>query len=125
RRRRRDDRLAREPGLGRRERPGRARLRPEPAGGLAMATRKFDSPPSSLGIYGRALLGVIPGTGSLPLIGGREDDIPQDVLELDATAERERVARYCKVCGFTLRNTLPPTYPHILAFPLHMAMVTD
>ena len=90
-----------------------------------MATRRFDSPPSSLGIYGRALLGVIPGTGSLPLIGGREDDIPQDVLELDATAERERVARYCKVCGFTLRNTLPPTYPHILAFPLHMAMVTD
>ncbi len=90
-----------------------------------MATRKLDSPPSSLGIYGRALLGVIPGTGSLPLIGGREADIPQDVLELDATAERERVAEYCKVCGFTLRNTLPPTYPHILAFPLHMAMITD
>jgi acyl dehydratase len=29
------------------------------------------------------------------------------------------------VCGFTLRESLPPTYPHMLAFPLHLAMMTD
>jgi acyl dehydratase len=30
-----------------------------------------------------------------------------------------------KVCGFTLRDHLPPTYPHVLAFPLHMAVMAD
>src|SRR5262249_55493374 len=27
--------------------------------------------------------------------------------------------------GFALRDHLPPTYPHILAFPLHMAVMAD
>ena len=34
-----------------------------------------------------------------------------------------RVAAYASVCGFTLRDELPPTYPHVLAFPLHMALL--
>ena len=38
-RRRRDDRLVRQPGLDRRQRQRRPRLRPEPAGGVTMATR--------------------------------------------------------------------------------------
>jgi acyl dehydratase len=29
------------------------------------------------------------------------------------------------VCGFEPSQTLPPTYPHILAFPLHLALMTD
>jgi hypothetical protein len=29
------------------------------------------------------------------------------------------------VCGFRLRDELPPTYPHVLAFPLHMRLMTD
>ncbi|MBJ7348199.1 MAG: hypothetical protein JHC87_06480, partial [Thermoleophilaceae bacterium] len=29
------------------------------------------------------------------------------------------------VCEFTMRDTLPTTYPHMLAFPLHMALITD
>jgi hypothetical protein len=29
------------------------------------------------------------------------------------------VAAYAKVCGFVLHDHLPPTYPHVLAFPLH------
>ena len=40
-------------------------------------------------------------------------------------ADRERVADYAKVCGFALRDHLPPTYPHVLAFPLHMAVLAD
>jgi MaoC like domain len=28
-----------------------------------------------------------------------------------------RLARYSRVCGFPLRDELPPTYPHVLAFP--------
>ena len=32
----------------------------------------------------------------------------------------EQLAHYAHVCGFTLRDELPPTYPHVLAFGLHM-----
>ena len=35
------------------------------------------------------------------------------------------LAAYSEVCGFRLRDELPPTYPHILAFPLQMALMTD
>jgi acyl dehydratase len=37
----------------------------------------------------------------------------------------DAVAAYSRVCGFTLRDQLPPTYPHVLAFPLHMAVMAD
>ncbi|MDQ7992794.1 MAG: MaoC/PaaZ C-terminal domain-containing protein, partial [Propionicimonas sp.] len=36
-----------------------------------------------------------------------------------------RLARYARVCGFTLRDTVPPTWLHVLAFPLHLHLLTD
>lgn len=90
-----------------------------------MSARRLDAPPSTLAAYARAVAGSIPGVGSLPLVAGREDDVPGDVLELECAADPARVAAYCRVCEFTLRDTLPPTYPHVLAFPLHMALITD
>lgn len=36
-----------------------------------------------------------------------------------------RLAEYCRVCGFGLRDTLPPTYPHVLAFPLQLVLMAD
>jgi acyl dehydratase len=35
------------------------------------------------------------------------------------------LAAYARVCGFGLRDELPPTYPHVLAFPLAMRLMTD
>jgi acyl dehydratase len=35
------------------------------------------------------------------------------------------LADYARVCGFTLRDTLPATYLHMPAFPLHMQLMTD
>jgi hypothetical protein len=63
----------------------------------------------------------------LPLIGGkRGSDVPDTTLRLNEISVRtEELAAYCKVCGFGLGNTLPATYPHILAFPLHLALMTD
>ena len=29
------------------------------------------------------------------------------------------------MCAFDLRDTVPPTYPHILAFPLQLSLMTD
>lgn len=35
------------------------------------------------------------------------------------------LAAYNRVCGFRLGDELPPTYPHLLAFPLQMALMTE
>ena len=35
------------------------------------------------------------------------------------------MAAYAEVCGFAPSQTLPFTYPHMLAFPLHMGIMTD
>jgi acyl dehydratase len=52
--------------------------------------------------------------------------LPDLALSLDAvTLDTGHVADYARVCGFDLRNELPPTYLHILAFPLAMALMTD
>ncbi len=90
------------------------------------ATRTLDGPPSILPLYARAALPMIPGASLLPFVPGRGSEIPDTELVLAGVRpDPERVASYAKVCGFTLRDTLPPTYPHVLAFPLHMATMAD
>ena len=37
----------------------------------------------------------------------------------------DHVGEYSRVCGFTVRDVAPATYPHVLAFPLHMKLLTD
>jgi acyl dehydratase len=91
-----------------------------------MATRTLDSSPAILPLYARAAAPLIPGASLLPFIPGRGDDVPDLELSLAGVkTEPERVAAYAKVCGFSLRDQLPPTYPHVLAFPLHMAVMAD
>jgi acyl dehydratase len=90
-------------------------------------TRTLDSSPSILPLYARAALPMIPGASMLPFVPGGGGEIP-DGLDLElagVSAKPEDVAAYAKVCGFALRDTLPPTYPHMLAFPLHMAVMSD
>jgi acyl dehydratase len=38
--------------------------------------------------------------------------------------DRARLAAYDRVCGFRLRDELPATYPHVLAFPLALEVMT-
>jgi acyl dehydratase len=69
---------------------------------------------------------MIPGASLLPFVPGRGKEIPE--IELEQTgvrADTGALAAYARVCGFALRETLPPTYPHVLAFPLHMAVMAD
>jgi acyl dehydratase len=90
-------------------------------------TRTLDSSPSILPLYARAALPMIPGASLLPFVPGGGGEIP-DGLDLElagVSAEPADVSAYAKVCGFALRDTLPPTYPHMLAFPLHMAVMSD
>jgi acyl dehydratase len=45
-------------------------------------------------------------------------------VTLSSTVDVSHLAAYDRVCGFALRDTLPPTYPHVLAFPLTMKLMT-
>ncbi|MEX1140972.1 MAG: MaoC/PaaZ C-terminal domain-containing protein [Thermoleophilaceae bacterium] len=91
-----------------------------------MAERTLTRSPSILPLYARAAAPMIPGASLLPFVPGRGREIPDLDLTLpDVQADPEAVAAYAKVCGFSLRDTLPPTYPHVLAFPLHMAVMAD
>jgi acyl dehydratase len=79
--------------------------------------RELSSSPSLAGSYARAVLGLLPGGG---------DELPDHALALPEIAvDRDRLAAYSRVCGFGLRDELPPTYLHILAFPLAMRLMTE
>jgi acyl dehydratase len=94
--------------------------------GEGTRTRKLQSAPSILPLYARAALPLVPGASRLPFVPGGGGEIPDVRLELDrVVADPGAVAAYAKACGFPLRDTLPPTYPHVLAFPLHMALMSD
>jgi acyl dehydratase len=91
-----------------------------------MASRTLNSPPSVLPSFARAAASMIPGASLLPFVPGRGKEIPDIELRLAGVhPERGKVAAYAKVCGFTLREQLPATYPHVLAFGMHMAAMAD
>jgi hypothetical protein len=78
-----------------------------------------------VGVYLKAAVGALPGAGRLPFVAGGGGAMPDMELGQALRAEPDRVADYARVCGFRLRDELPPTYPHVLAFPLHMKLMTD
>jgi acyl dehydratase len=91
-----------------------------------MATRTLSSPPHTLPLYARAAAPLLPGASRLPFIGGRGKELPELELVLEQLRiDPDQLAAYAHVCGFSLRDALPPTYPHILAFALHLALMTD
>lgn len=91
-----------------------------------MAVRELHSSPSMAALFARASAAAIPGASALPFMGGRGREVPDLTLVLnDVGVERDRLAAYDRVCGFDLSDTLPITYPHMLAFPLQLALMTD
>lgn len=91
-----------------------------------MSTRTLSSPPRTLPLYARATAPLLPGASLLPFVGGRGGELPEIELVLEqVSVNRDRLAAYAHVCGSTLRDALPATFPHVLAFPLHLALMTD
>jgi acyl dehydratase len=91
-----------------------------------MATRTLHSPPRILPLYARTVAPLLPGTSLLPFLGGHGGELPE--LELTLTQMQvhpDRLAAYSHLCGLSLRDELPATYPHVLAFPLHLALMAD
>jgi hypothetical protein len=81
-----------------------------------------------LPLFARAGAAMIPGASHLPFVGvgGGGRDVPDLTLRLnDVAIDADRLTAYDRVCGFDLRDTLPASYPHILAFPLQLALMTD
>lgn len=78
---------------------------------------KINTPPSTLSLYRRALFakGLKGSTPKLPTT---------KITLADVKADSEKVATYSEVCGFKQKdNTLPMTFPHMLAFPLHLELM--
>jgi len=89
-------------------------------------TERLGSSPATLPLFARAALGAIPGSGKLPFLAGGGGAVPDLEFELaDLEVDTGRLAEYARVCGFRLGDALPATYPHVLAFPLHMRLLTD
>ncbi|MBY9073559.1 hypothetical protein K1X13_01870 [Nocardioides sp. WL0053] len=89
-------------------------------------TREVTGEPRTLPLLLKAALPVLPGISRLPGVRRTGSALPQVTLTRhDVPVDRAHVAAYAEVCGFGLKETLPVTYPHLLAFPLHMAIMTD
>src|SRR5436305_3580777 len=80
-----------------------------------------------LATYARAALPLVPLASRLPFVAGGGGEMPVDDLTrtFTATTDPEHLAAYAKVCSYRFGDTVPPTWPHILAFEQHMALMTD
>lgn len=78
---------------------------------------QFSTAPGTIGQYARALVarGNNTHNNELP---------PLEALLVNVKASASDVKAYARVCGFDPNaEHLPLTYPHILAFPLHMELM--
>ncbi|MGY2703750.1 MaoC family dehydratase [Nocardioides sp. HB32] len=74
----------------------------------------------------KAALPAVPGVNLLPGIRRTGGGLP-DVSEVrhDVPVDASHVGRYADLCGFPRKDTLPLPYPHLLAFGLHLQIMTS
>lgn len=76
-------------------------------------------PPGLWSLYSKALLPKEkPHSGDIQIPG-------LSARLIGVSTANETLKRYQKVCGFGLRTSVPITWPHILAFPLHLKLLTE
>ena len=87
--------------------------------GRAAVDHRFQRLPSVFRYYPRAVFAkrtaLVPDGLHVPRLQGSAEIV---------RARHSHLTRYRKVCGFTDDGNLPITYPHVLAGPLHMALLT-
>ena len=80
----------------------------------------FNSMPSMVAIYPKLLLrskpALVPDGASVPTIEARMDIV---------STRPDKIVAYNKVCGFPDSDYLPITYPHVLAMPLHLQILSN
>ena len=78
---------------------------------------RFGELPSGLACYPRVVLTprrLITELSDLPAFHAHVDHV---------TLRRADVAKYAAVCGYDAADSVPLTYPHIVAMPLHLKIV--
>ena len=87
--------------------------------GTAAVSYRFQRLPSTFRYYPRAVFGrraaLVPEGAGVPRLEACVESVAARVAH---------VARYRRVCGFADDGCLPIAYPHVLAMPLHIAMLT-
>lgn len=78
--------------------------------------RELESAPNMPALFAKAALTARGRRGELPDTRLARTGVQVDPGDL---------ADYARVCGFALTDVLPPTYPHVLAFPLQVALMSD
>jgi acyl dehydratase len=81
-----------------------------------MTTRELPAPPRLASLYAKALLPH----------GGAGETLPDtEYVRKGIGIDPAHLATYNRVCEFRLTDELPTTYPHLLAFGLQMALMTQ
>ncbi|WP_255631097.1 MaoC/PaaZ C-terminal domain-containing protein [Caballeronia sp. dw_19] len=92
---------------------------PVPSNSPRMCTVIIESLPPPAKLYGRALQGIFKradGVVELP---------PLRLVRPSVALDPEQIGRYARVCGFIPEQGVPVTFPHVMAFPLHLMLLTD
>ena len=94
--------------------------------GRAAEPRLLEDEPGGVGLLLRAALPSLPVVGRLPGIrkGPAGDFTGLAFARPPVEVSRAHAEAYAAVCGFPVKDTVPLPYPHLLAFPLHMAVMT-
>ncbi len=83
-------------------------------------TRSYSNTPGLAGLYARTVKATLIGGRGEGADGGLRLELPH------LTVEPRQLASYCEVTGFARGGDyLPVTYPHVLAFPLHLDLMSD
>lgn len=83
-----------------------------------MTVKELSTAPGLTAQYAKAVLGG--------LRKSRRDTLPDlEYVRTNVIVDPRHLAAYNRVCGFRLTDELPATYPHILAFPLQIALMTE
>jgi hypothetical protein len=84
-----------------------------------MPTRRYDDSPGLGSLYARTVKATIRKAEYEPDADGLTLELPRAEVDLD------HLATYREVTGFAPGPALPVTYPHVLAFPLHLDLMSD
>jgi acyl dehydratase len=90
-----------------------------PSGSSRMRTVILEALPPPAKLYGRALQGIFKRperVAELP---------PLRLVRPGVALDPEQIGRYARVCGFIPEQGVPVTFPHVMAFPLHLMLLTD
>jgi MaoC like domain len=84
-----------------------------------MPTRRYDDSPGLGSLYARTVKATIRKAEYRPDADGLTLELPRTEVDHD------HLTTYREVTGFAGGPALPVTYPHVLAFPLHLDLMSD